>query len=57
MAIMPGISSAAPDPIPVDPNIPRTRRYTLLINDIGWLGLYITASATGSGQASGDRYD
>jgi hypothetical protein len=57
MAIMPGISSAAPNPIPVNPYITRTRRYALIINDIGGLGIYITTHTAGSGQASGDRYD
>jgi hypothetical protein len=57
MAVMPGIASAAPDPIPVNPYITRTGRYALLINDIGRLGVYITTCTAGSGQASGDRYD
>jgi len=57
MAVMPGVSSAAPNPIPVNPYITRTRRYALVINDIGRLSVYITNRAAGSGQASGDRYD
>jgi hypothetical protein len=57
MAIMPTVSAAAPNPIPVDPYITRTRRYALLIYDIGRLGVHITTCAAGSGQASGDRYD
>ena len=57
MAVMPGISAAAPNPIPVNPYITRTRGYALFINDIGGLSVNITTRTAGGGQASGDRND